>query len=302
MRRKWYRIAWIVALGGLFCFMAILVWTSREPRYQGRALSSWLKDLDQPNGGPAPTQAVIALRAMAPRAAGRLVPMLEAEDPPLVLWLVNLARKQSFVRIPFTPASTKTRRAELAFDILGTNAVSAAPELVKLLIRRGSKSSSLPSDATFRASTALDRIGPGAIPYLPPALRCQHSRVRYEGTRLLSNYSLSRTPSAMSELFKLLQHPDPRIREAGIYAVSKFHPVPDQTIPRLTPLLQDPEASVRRQAALGLARFGKRATNALPALQQACLDPAFKVKQAAADALAAITGQAVTSSSTAEPD
>jgi HEAT repeat protein len=83
--------------------------------------------------------------------------------------------------------------------------------------------------------------------------------------------------------------------------VSKFHPVPEQTIPRLTPLLQDPDASVRRQTAIGLARFGTRATNALPALRQACSDPDLKAKRAAADALAEITGQTVTSRSSAEP-
>ena len=290
MIRQRSKVVWVA--GGLLIglwFVLLLLSFGREPTAQGRTLSQWLEALDNPTA-VTNVQTITALRVMGGKAAVRLVPMLDASDSPLTLRLVELARNQSLVRIRFAPAPVRQRRAERAFEIMGDQAVAAAPALVSLLVRRGTEPMEYLGDSANRAANALSGLGRGAIPFLRPAVCSQHTRVRYEGISVLRLCASDSAPGTMTEVFKLLDDADPRVRQAGAEAMGWFFGQPELVIPRLARLLGDPNPSVRKQAAYALGRFGSRASNTVAALQQACSDAAPEVRHAAAAALTKVGG------------
>jgi HEAT repeat protein len=311
MIRQRHKAVWfaVTVLIGL-CFLSFMLWGSREPSDQGSTLSQWLKTLDNPSTATN-VQTITALRRMAPEAAVRLVPMLDASDSAFSLRAVQLAGKQHFVQIEFTPASVRWQRAEKAFEIMGDRAVAAAPSLVSLLVRRvtqppereGQFDESISRrDSADRAAAALGCLGYAAIPYLRPALYSEHATVRQTGIDVLAGIASYSTPETVSELIKLLEDSNPKVRKTGAYVLGKFPTRPKLAIPRLERTLGDVSPSVRRQAALTLGRFGAHASNSVAALRQACSDVAPEVRDAAAVALAQIGGEAVSSKDAATPD
>jgi len=271
------------------CLLLFLLWSGSEPRYQGQALSYWLAALDNPSTATN-VQTITALKSMGAKAAVRLVPMLEASDSPFKLRVVELARKQALIQVHFTPASVKQQRAERAFECMGEQASAAAPGLASLLIRRGSEPPQYLGDPASRAANALGCLGYRAIPYLRPALRSEHARVRYSGVSVLALCSLDTAPETMTELLKLLDDADPKVRTAGAYALGKVHRHSGLVIPRLARMLADVNPSARKQAALAIGHFGSQASNALATLRQMCSDVAPEVRSAAAAALTEVGG------------
>lgn len=289
------KVAWLA--GMLLSALGILVlamWLAREPSEQGRTLSQWLQDLDNPSAATN-VQTIAAFRRMGAKAAVRLVPMLEASDSALKLRAVELARKQPFLEVRFTPASVRRERARKAFEIMEECGLAAAPGLVSVLVRRGAKPPEYLGDSADRAAVALACLGYGTIPYLRPALCSEHARVRQVGADVLLVVASYMTPGTLAELFKLLDDSNPKVRETGAYALGKVRRDPTLVIPRLGRMLGDANPSVRRQAAFAIGRFGSRATNSMAALRQACSDVAPEVRRAAEKALAEIGGEAASS-------
>lgn len=288
MKHPRHKVIWFATLlAGAVGALALALWLTREPTYQGRSLSQWLADLDDPSTATN-VETRIALRQMADRAAVRLVPMLEAADSPLKLRLVELARKQSFVAIRFTPASVKHKRADAAFEIMADQAIAATPRLVSLLVRRGIEPPEYLGDPANRAEHALLCIGAGAIPHLRPALLSKHQRIRQSGLSILQGFSHDREPGAIAELVKALDDPEPKVRDGVAYVLGKCQRQPEVVVPRLVRLMGDPDSGVRRQVAFALGRFGPRANEGITALRQACSDADAKVQHAARFALAQI--------------
>jgi HEAT repeat protein len=298
MLSKRQKIAWLAGiLLTTLGILAVATWFTKEPSDQGRPLSRWLQDLDNPSA-TTNAQTIAAFRRMGAKAAIRLVPMLEASDSALKLRAVELARKQSFFEVKFTPASVRRQRADKAFEIMGTNGLAAAPRLVSLLVRSGTNPPEHLEDSANRAAAALTRMGHGAIPYLRPALHSEHVRVRRTGLDVLVSV-VSWTPETLAELLKLLNDPGPEVRKAGTYVLGKFPREPNLVIPALERMLVDVSPSVRRQAAFALGRFGPLATNSMSALRKACSDTVPDVRQAAETALIEIRGE-ITSSKDAD--
>lgn len=296
-RRK---VVWIAGLllSGLG-ILALLLCLGREPIEQGRSLSQWLEDLDNPSSATN-VQTITAFRRMGAKAATRLVPMLEASDSALMLRAVELARKQSLIEVKFTPAAVRRARAEKAFEMMGEHAVAAGPGLVSLLVRRGARPlESLDArpgwDPADAAAGVLSRLRHGVIPILRPALYSQHSRVRQAGSDVLVGIVSYGTRETQAELLKLLDDSNPNVRKAGTYALGKFPRDPNLVIPRLERMLGDASPSVRRQAAFALGRFGSQANNSVVALRKARSDSSPEVRYAAERALAEITGEAAVS-------
>jgi len=294
MIRRRQKVAWLAGmLLSALGILVLLMWSGREPSEQGRTLSQWLEALDN-SSVATNVQTITAFRRMGAKAAVRLVPMVEASDSALKLRAVELARKQTFVEVRFTPASLRQQRAEKAFEIMGEHAVAAAAGLVSILVRHGTKPSEY-FDSADRAAGALVCLGYGAIPYLRPALYSEHSRVRQAGADVLVIAASYWTPGARAELFKLLDDSDPKVRKAGAYTLGKVQRDPKLVIPRLERMLGDVSPSVRRQAAFALGRFGSLASNGVAALRQACSDVAPEVRHAAETALTQIGGEAARS-------
>lgn len=301
LRRQ--KVVWLaVLLLSSFGILVLLMWLGREPRDQGRTLSQWLEDLDNPSA-VTNVQTITAFRRMGAKAAVRLVPMLEASDSAPKLWAVELARKQTIVEVRFTPASVRWQRAEKGFEIMREHAVAAAPGLVSLLVRRSARPPEYLDDSADRAAGALVCLGNGGIPYLRPALFSEHARVRLAGTGVLVVIAASDgTRGALAELFKLLRDSNPEVRKAGAYALGKIAQQSALVIPRLERMLGDVSPSVRRQAAFALGRFGSRASNSMAVLRQACSDVAPEVRHAAETALTQIGGEAARSKDGATSD
>ena len=291
----WFAGVFLIAL----CYVLLLLSFIREPTAQGRTLSQWLETLDNPIAATN-VQTITALRVMGAKAAVRLVPMLDAYDSPLRLRVVELARKQSLVQVRFVPEAVRQQRAVTAFDLMGDEAVAAAPALVSLLIRRGPEPTGS-WDAANRAAHALSGLGHRAIPSLRPALCDQHTRIRYEAITALQFCAYDDAPGTITELFKLLDDADPRVREAGAEIMGRVPKEPELAVPRLVRMLGDSKPSVRKQAAIALGRFGPKAGNTVVALQQACSDAAPEVRDAAAAALAKIGAGAAMPKHVSEP-
>ena len=290
MMRQRHKVFWLIGVVLFASWVLLLVlWGWREPSARGRNLSQWLQALDDP-AVVTNVQTVAAFREMGGRAAVRLVPMLDAFDSELKLRLVEFAKKQNFVKVRFVPAALKRQRAVQAFEIMGDQGGAAAPALVALLLRRGSEPMGSADDPASLAGHVLSGLGHSAIPYLRPALCSRHSRIRYEGVCALRSCALDDAPETMTEVFRIFDDADPRVRQAGAEAMGYFWKQPGLIIARLARMLSDANPSVRKQAAYALGRFGRRATSAVAALQQAGSDAAPEVRRAATTALTRVGG------------
>ncbi len=148
-----------------------------EPHYGGKSLSEWLALYPGAgrNGG-VPTEAELAVRAVGTNALPFLLTSLRYELPAWRKGLLKLATrpvegktleegKVTYGRSRIVGKNArKTTLADMGFIILGTNAVSAIPELEALM-----KNNRKP-DNGVRAIYALGEIGGPAIAVLTNAL------------------------------------------------------------------------------------------------------------------------------------
>lgn len=116
----------------------------KEPRYQGRTLTEWLKVYDTPiqpqhQGDPPitlPTQtmqfAMAGVRAIGTNAIPTLLGWLQAKDSPAKMKLNTFLDRQSFFHFRFKTVHDENRKACTAFLILGHEASAAVPKLIEL--------------------------------------------------------------------------------------------------------------------------------------------------------------------------
>ena len=215
----------------------------REPVFEGRTLTSWLDHhvassaATPPYNSPGWKKADEALRSIGTNAIPTLLEMIRAKDPPpLVLKLLETARQFRLTRINYRYASPRHEEAEYAFQMLGTNAASAVPELIRIYERDISPSSQR------CAALALGHIGRGAQAALPTLIR---------------NFT----------------HTNSDVRFYAVSAVMNIGGEPGIVIPALTRALKDPRVHVRWNALSGLERFGSVARPAVPAIVKMFGDP-----------------------------
>jgi hypothetical protein len=126
--------------------------------------------------------------------------------------------------------------AEYAFEILGTNAVNAVPELIKIYERNISPTSQ------GCTAQALGHIGRGAKAALPT-------------------------------LIKDFTHTNRDVRFYAVSAVMHIRGEPDLVIPAFVSVLKDPYVSVRWNALVGLSGLGSRGRPAVPEILKMWNDP-----------------------------
>ena len=153
--------------------------------------------------------------------------MIGARDrPAFVLKLMEVGQRFGFSQ-RYRYAMPWHEEAEYAFEMLGTNGVSAVPELIRIYERNISPSSQR------CAALALGHIGRGARAALPA-------------------------------LIQRFTHTNDQVRFYAVSAVMSIGAEPDLTVPALTRALKDPSVDVRWNALVGLSNFGKRARPAVP--------------------------------------
>jgi hypothetical protein len=190
------RDKWLAVLLGVAFLVGGWVWLAppREPICEGKPLSYWLQDDDRrvvvgsgpilyyrtrasPDRNPRKTgspwtdyvrltnEACQAINRTGAQAVPTLLRMLRANDSSLKMKLLQLAAKQSIIKIQFTPAEVLHRRAQTGFFVLGAAASNAVPDLIQLCDRNLSPSRRL------GAVDALGCIGPPASSAVPALVR-----------------------------------------------------------------------------------------------------------------------------------
>jgi hypothetical protein len=217
--------------------LGLLVWEAsgpREPVFEGRPLTSWLDHhvassaASPPYNSPGWKKADQALRSIGTNAIPTLLAMIRAKDPaPVVLKLLQVAGRYRWTGINYRYALTRNEEAEYAFEVLGTNAVGAVSELIKIYERDISRSSQR------CAALALGHIGRGAQAALPALIRD-------------------------------FTHTNGKVRFYAVSAVIHIGGEPGAVMPALTSALKDPNVDVRWNALVGLSHFGGRARPAVP--------------------------------------
>src|SRR5216683_1081317 len=136
---KRLRIVIGLLLASVFGFLVWEALDPREPVFEGRTLTSWLERhtpstaADPPYDSPGWRKADEALRSIGTNAIPTLLQMIRARDPPpVVLKLLQAAGRYRWTRINYRYAYWRNEEAEYAFQVLGTNAASAVPELIRM--------------------------------------------------------------------------------------------------------------------------------------------------------------------------
>lgn len=226
--------------------VGLIVWQAsgpREPVFEGRTLTSWLdhhvasSEANPPYGSPGWKKADEALRRIGTNAIPTPLVMIRAKDPPpVVLKLLQLATRYRWTQINYRYAQPRHAEAEYAFRMLGTNAVRAVPELIKIYEQAVSPSSQM------SAALALGHIRRGAQAALPA-------------------------------LFRNFTHTNGDVRFYAVSAVMHIGGEPGVVVPALTSALKDSNVNVRWNALVGLSHFGGRARPAVPTILNMLNDP-----------------------------
>jgi hypothetical protein len=186
MRNKRCKLIAVVLLALAALVACILVFPDREPAWQGRTLSAWLRDFDA-DKPESRASAADALRQIGTNALPLIIQRLQHPGPhspstilALKLKLSELLSKQSLVKIPFHPGASPRHQALAAIDALGPVATNALPALAKLLHEN-------PPDP--RAPYVIARIGPEGLPLLRQALTNENRLCRSEARVCLEMFN-----------------------------------------------------------------------------------------------------------------
>jgi hypothetical protein len=283
MRKRVY----IVLAAMLLTVVGLAAWQrlrTREPVYQGKRLSEWLREaidnqsgdgLQFPETEPA---AMDAVRAIGTNGLPALIRMMEAKDSPLKRTLVELAyfaRTPSLIRLCPPMAYDLQRMGAFGLSALGTNASPAVPPLKNLLVKRRSfpalnallfigrdgvvaLSQALTNQVTFPASKPPDlrRSIIWAFPYYVATMRGDNIPVPQESIFLGRKYGVPKRPNPVTNVDNL----------------ARLKLEVEIMLPSLLQCLNDPDAMVRLSAARALIIIRCGQDKAIPVLVEGLAD------------------------------
>jgi hypothetical protein len=210
----------LVAFVALLCCAVVALLLAarrhREPKYNGRTFSEWVKISNDQSRLP---EVKAALANLLSNNLPWAVSCLEYDAAPGVQKRMNLLAKiprpllTTRVRDLVTKDSAATRQLDLvmAFRMTGPDCSFAAPELNKLLLRANSKS------VCWNATYALVFIGPAGQAPLATTLTNTAFPFRMLILGALTRYG----PKTCEDLLpRLLQDPDPTMRRAAAEAAT----------------------------------------------------------------------------------
>jgi len=294
----WYsRMRWRKLLIGLVVFAAIvpivLALISREPKYQGRTLSEWIKE-SAPHKSPDPetTRAIEAVRHIGTNALPQLIKWISAKEP--ADWQINLTTANvslpRWVRLQLLPsllginAYYGHRRTALdGFLILGPQAAPAVPALFQIIA------------ASPNGSAAYGALESISIAGIPQALNVVTNSANSVLCRFLAFNWICRTDPKVDRrhmrdctvplMVQCLREKNPDFSPLAAEALAAQHIEPGLVVPFYINRLTNSDPDIRYGAARGLSHYGANATSALPALVIALKDTDSSVRYQAEDAL-----------------
>jgi HEAT repeats len=210
-------IAGVISLG-----LAFHLLQPRQPVYQGRTLSQWLKDIDYGRSPATREQALAAIREMGTNALPGLIADLGHVDSPFRKMLMRAVNIQPWVHVKFRTPNERYVWATLAFEALGPEARPAGPALEALF-----------DSNPIYALHAYAALGPESIPALGRALTNENKWVRWNAASALREFGPQ--ASGTAPLLRLgLQDPDPTVRAQmtkALGAVTPGEAVPAGRVP-----------------------------------------------------------------------
>jgi peptidoglycan/xylan/chitin deacetylase (PgdA/CDA1 family) len=247
----------------LLCFGAYAAWLllrSDEPSYQGRTLTSWIRDLEKANETESSNaRALAAIQAMAPQAIPFLLRELQAQEPPWALWL-DRHWPSSADRFSFNSGRERGIMAFRGFKALGNSAEPAIPLLQPMLL------STNPAVVDTAQEVLFGIGGDKVVPCLRWGLTNADANIRYGAAFSLGRLRSLARPAA-GQLFALVDDPSPRVRLAAVYSCGAIGADPEPVLPALIRTLSHPNQSLRFAAIRALAQLGTNAASAGEALE-----------------------------------
>jgi HEAT repeat protein len=264
----------------------------REPEYNGKKLSEWLALQND-----RPEEADTAVRAIGTNALPILIEWAEFQLPAWRFRLFKLYTKfPSPLRHPsiasFIADDKKRVRAYnsvFGFQVLGTSAASAAPELARFLNDKRNPE---------RETAALALAHVGGPDSLAPLLAAVQDKTTPDIQRALVaraishlNYRGPDLSNAVPVMIACLQESNRYVPSLAATALGNFLLEADQCVPALIKALESDDYRVRRNAIRSLGEFRREATNAWDAISKALNDSRQDVRREATNALRQIAPQ-----------
>ncbi len=267
-RRIWnlFRILAAVLLIAVLVGLGWRVTLLREPAYQGKSLSVWLRQFEEAkfNGLTSryhlspmefkaqfvePTQN--AVRHIGTNALPTLLNLVQAKDTPLSWRAMDLLERLHLGRWKPPPEIVRRSMALDGFIFLGAEGQPAVPALIELLNDKD-------GDVRSRAASCLGFIGPAAVEAVPALL--QHLNEPDPSVCLNSETSLGlihgRPELVIPALTERLRRKD---KWHTLSALGWFGPDAKAAVPVILPLLNDQDQETRNRAAIVLKRIDPEA-------------------------------------------
>jgi hypothetical protein len=241
--------------------LATLVWTllarPSEPVYKGGSLSYWLIQRTDSNSKAERDEAATAIRAMGTNAIPTLLRMMRAKESRFKSrWLAR--RWYGLFEMHFSEPAGIVARAEEGFDVLGTDAASAVPELSKIL------DETLSPECASRTANALGNIGPdgrAAVPSLLRAATKTKGTAHYEAFWALGKIHAD-PGSAVPVLLGVVSN-TPADRMYAVHALGEYRGDARTAVPTLVALLNDPNVKAISPYGTGFVSDRSEVENAL---------------------------------------
>ena len=301
-KRRFRRNMLAVSLMLLAISLVFFASMPREPRYEGRALSAWLADLDVSIRQRLPKEqstelraqkqkkravAEEAIRQIGTNSLDSLIRMLKAKDSNLKQLQQAWASKLPWIKIRVRAASEQRHLANEAFRILGPTAEPAIAALIRMLEERDEVEVPITTEA-------LVAIGPKVVLPLRIALTNQIARVQNAALGVLSEPQLApHAKSAVPEIVKCLGATSAGVRYVAAFALGEIRTEPALVVPALVDRLGDTNTYVRAHAVLALGKLAGESKAAVPMLRRLLDDPEESVRSTTTKVLMEIDPESV---------
>ena len=255
------RRAWLFVV--LLAALAIDILLGREPRYQGRSLTSWLQQSwDTPlMETQRLAEAQNAIRGIGPKKVlPKLLKLVQSEDDPISMTIMHIGDEfrisddigDRFIR--WHSAEDFWWLGERGFEVLGTNGAPAAEALGQLLDK---------PRRLLVIGRCLESIGKPAEPVICQALTSQDVAVRQWAVEQLASVT-DDVEVYITRIKPRLHDSSDAVRVTTVDAIGIQTSAPELAVPLLIEALKD--SAVSANAAGAFANFGTNALVAFPIL------------------------------------
>lgn len=257
-RARWIGLAVVVI--AVVMTASTLLRPNPEPSYRGRSLTSWLKQATEP--AKRSKRVVDARGAITAIGADQSIPVLiklagtKQSDRTFNDWVMEFARGFNINVAGAFESSDPNIMAITGFEVLGTNAAAAVPELARMVQE--------PEHSAI-ALQCLAAIGPPARDVLCDALKSNSAQ-----TRSMALWNLS-SATGVSDAFWTNVQPcivdrEERVRSTAIQVIGSQTRAPAKAVPLLLSVIHRSDTNDIANAITQLSNFGTNAAAAFETL------------------------------------